>query len=505
MKTLRFILGDQLSESIGSLSDIDTEKDIVLMTEVIEENTYVRHHKHKIALILSAMRHFANQLKSKNIHVVYSKIDDPDNTGSFTSELNRVVKKYKPDRIVITEPGEWRIREKIKTWKSVTGIPVEIREDDRFLCTISEFKDWAEGRKTTRMEHFYHEMRKKTGWLMDGRKPVGGKWNYDAENRSSIHGDIIIPEPKRFRHDAITREVIHLTENRFPDHMGSLDNFGWAVTGHDARKALDYFIEHLLPQFGKYQDAMKQGDDFLFHSLLSPYLNIGLLLPKEVCLAALKNKNAPIESIEGFLRQILGWREFIRGIYWLRMPEYEKSNFLNANTPLPKFYWDGKTGMSCMREAIGSTIRNAYAHHIHRLMITGNFALLAGLSPRQVEHWYLAVYADAFEWVELPNTHGMVLHADGGHVGSKPYAASGSYINRMSNYCRNCKYNPKNAVGADACPFNFLYWNFIDRNKDKLSGNPRMAMPYRNLERMDKNKRDEMSRLAEQFISSLKS
>ncbi|WOO42098.1 cryptochrome/photolyase family protein [Rubellicoccus peritrichatus] len=506
-KTLRFVLGDQLSRSLSSLRGLDLEHDVVVMVEVHDEATYVKHHKQKIVLVLSAMRHFADSLRSEGITVDYIKLDDTGNTGSFGDELGRAILRHKAARVVVTEPGEWRVRNMMRGWAERFGLPVEILEDDRFLASHAEFENWAEGRKNLRMEFFYREMRRKNAWLMDGDKPEGGQWNYDTENRKSIPRSVRIPERRGFGQDAVTREVMIQVEKHYSDHFGDLDSFAWAVTREEALEALDYFVSNLLPSFGDYQDAMKTDEDFIFHSILSPYINIGLLEPREVCEAALdayKNGLAPIAAVEGFVRQILGWREYVRGIYWLKMPDYAKSNFLEASRPLPDFYWTGETDMNCLQQTIEATHRNAYAHHIQRLMITGNFALLAGVVPSAVEEWYLIVYADAFEWVELPNTHGMVLHADGGFLGSKPYAASGSYINRMSDYCKNCAFDPKIKLGPKACPFNYLYWNFLIRNKERLQSNPRMGMPYRTLGRMDEEKLKQIVQDSEAFLEGLK-
>lgn len=506
-KTLRFVLGDQLSRSLSSLSDLDPKHDVVLMVEVHDETTYVKHHKQKIVLVLSAMRHFAELLRAEGVAVDYVRLDDKDNTGSFSDELERAVSRHKVDCVVVTEPGEWRVWEMMQSWSDRFRFPIEIREDDRFFASHAEFKSWAEGRKSLRMEFFYREMRRKNNWLMDGDQPEGGQWNYDAENRKALPKNVSVPERRGFEPDDITKEVMKLVDKRFEDHFGDLGSFAWAVTRDDALEALDYFISNLLPSFGDYQDAMKAGEDFIFHSILSPYINIGLLEPREVCETALhayENESIPISAVEGFVRQILGWREYIRGIYWLKMPEYVESNFLEASRPLPEFYWTGETEMRCLRETIEGTRRNAYAHHIQRLMITGNFALLAGVAPSAVEEWYLVVYADAFEWVELPNTHGMVLHADGGLLGSKPYAASGAYINRMSDYCKGCAFDPKVKLGPQACPFNYLYWYFLITNEERLKSNPRMGMPYRNLGRMDEEKREQIIKDAEAFLDGLK-
>jgi len=506
MTTLTLVLGDQLSRSLSALRDIDRDRDVVLMVEVHDETTYVRHHKQKIALVLAAMRHFAEALRAEGIRVDYVYLDDEGNTGSFTGELGRALSRHAADRIVVTKPGEWRVWEMMQHWERRFGVPVEIREDDRFLCPQAEFEAWAEGRKGLRMEFFYRFMRRKTGWLMDGDKPAGGRWNYDAENRNALPPNLTAPARRRFAPDAITRDVIALVEQRFAGHFGDVTPFGWAVTREEALEALRHFIEVGLPQFGAYQDAMKSGEAFLFHSLLSPYLNIGLLEPSEVCEAALDAYRlgaAPLPAVEGFVRQIAGWREYVRGLYWMQMPAYAQTNFFGANRPLPEFYWTAETSMKCLRETIEATRRHAYAHHIQRLMLTGNFALLAGIAPPQVEAWYLCVYADAFEWVELPNTHGMALHADGGLLGSKPYAASGAYIDRMSDYCGGCAYDPKVKLGPGACPFNVLYWYFLIINETRLKPNPRMALPYRTLARMTAERRDAIVRQAEAFLAQL--
>ena len=506
MSTLRLILGDQLSQSISSLQDYDREHDVVLMAEVADEANYVRHHKQKLVLVFSAMRHFAAELEAQSIRVDYVQLEDEGNSGSFTGEVERALQRHGCERIVVTEPGEWRVLEMMQGWEKSFGVPVEIRPDDRFLCSLSEFGDWAKGRKSLRMEFFYREMRRKTGCLMEDGKPLGERWNYDAENRKALPKGMSLPRRDRFEPDEITRGVMDLVQRRFAEHFGELDGFGWAVTRKDALEALEHFITVCLPDFGDFQDAMKSGEDFLFHSLVSPYLNIGLLLPGEVCeaaLAALERDRAPLAAVEGFLRQILGWREFVRGLYWHSMPGYADSNFLQAKRALPDFYWTGETDMNCLREAIGNTRRNAYAHHIQRLMVTGNFALLAGIEPAQVEEWYLLVYLDAFEWVELPNTHGMALFADGGVLASKPYAASGAYINRMSDHCRDCRFKPKEKLGETACPFNYLYWNFLVENEDRLRSNPRMGLAYRNLDRLDTEQKDAMREQAAHFLAEM--
>ncbi len=492
MSNLFLILGDQLSESISSLQHFNKEHDRIIMCEVAEETDYVPHHPKKIAFIFSAMRHFASELEAKGYNVIYTKLDDPDNSKSFDQEVFRFIDKFKPKRLIITEPGEFRILEKFKNWQSTLDIEVEIRVDDRFLCSTKEFNMWARGKSQLRMEFFYREMRKKHKILIDNsNKPIGGKWNYDSENREKAPNSL--KSPKRISHkkDTITLEVLELVSKNFGKNFGNLLPFHMAVTREQALKELHHFIEELLPNFGKYQDVMISNEAYLYHSLIASYLNVGLLLPLEVCkLAEAKycKGEVSLNSAEGFIRQILGWREYIRGIYWLKMPEYKEHNFLKAQRKLPNFYWGVKTNMHCISQAVSHTQEHAYSHHIQRLMITGNFALLAGIDPKEVCDWYLAVYADAFEWVELPNTLGMALFGDGGIVASKPYAASGKYINKMSNFCKSCKYDPEISVGENACPFNSLYWNFIIQHEAKFSKNNRMLYVYSTLKKMDKNK-----------------
>ena len=506
MTALRIILGDQLSLDLSALDDLDPARDVVLMMEVMEENTYVEHHKQKIVLVLAAMRHFAETLRQRGLTVDYVSLDASDNTGSFTTEIERAVTRHRPKRIVLTEPTEWRVQAMVEGWEALTGLPVEIRSDDRFFASRARFSAWASGRHGWRMEYFYREMRREHGLLMEGDLPAGGEWNYDRENRKRLAAGAVPPARRRFLPDASTREVIALVERRFPDHFGELQEFGWPVTRSDALRALGDFVEHGLPHFGDFQDAMKADAPFLYHSLLAPALNLGLLSPRETCKAAedaWRSGGAPLNAVEGFVRQILGWREYVRGVYWTLMPGYADQNALQATRDLPAFYWTGATDMRCLREAIGSTARHAYSHHIQRLMVTGNFALLAGIAPRQIERWYLAVYADAFEWVEMPNTLGMAVFADGGQMASKPYAASGAYINRMSDFCAGCTYDVKQKTGPKACPFNYLYWAFLIRQKERLSDNPRMAMPYRNLAGWPRERKAKILAEADAFLNQL--
>ena len=504
-RCLRLVLGDQLHPRLASLRDLDPERDVILMLEVADETGYVRHHKQKIAYLLAAMRHFAAERAAEGLRVDYVRLDAAGNTGSFTGELARAVARHRPERVVLTEPGEWRVEAMMRGWGETLGLPVEVREDDRFLCPRTVFSRFAERHPALRMETFYRAMRRRTGYLMREGEPVGGRWNLDRENRAPLPRDVRPPERLRFAPDATTRAVLDLVGERFAGHFGDITPFGWPVTRADALSALAHFVATALPRFGDYQDAMRAGEPFLYHALVSVPLNAGLLVPDEVCEAALEAYvagAAPLNAVEGFVRQIIGWREFVRGIYWHHGPDYAGTNHLAATRPLPWFYWSGETALNCLAQAVGDTRRHAYAHHIQRLMITGNFALLAGLAPGQVEEWYLAVYADAYEWVELPNTHGMVLFADGGIMGSKPYAASGAYIDRMSDYCRACAYDVRAKTGATACPFNLLYWDFLMRHEARLAHNPRLAMPYRTLARMTPERRATIRTDAARFLAS---
>ncbi len=503
---LILVLGDQLSPDIASLVGADRHRDRVLMAELMEEATYIRHHRKKIAFVFSAMRHFAEELGSEGWQVDYVQLDDQDSFHSFTDAVKQALELQPAERIVVTEPGEWRLLNSFKNWSEQFGIPVDILSDDRFICSRDEFAHWAQGRKQLRMEHFYREMRRKTGLLMDGQEPEGGRWNFDADNRKPARPDLFMPQPPRFTPDEITSKVLDLVAERFGTHFGDLLPFWFGTSRAHAMAALDHFIDFALPSFGDYQDAMLTNERFLYHSVLSQYINVGLLDPMVVCKraeAAYREDAAPLNAVEGFIRQIIGWREYVRGIYWLKMPDYADSNFFGHERPLPDFYWTAKTDMNCLRAAISQTKEEAYAHHIQRLMVTGNFALLASVSPRDVHEWYLAVYADAYEWVELPNTIGMSLFADGGLLGSKPYAASGNYINKMSDYCKNCSYDVKQKTGPGACPFNALYWDFLARNRAKLGSNHRLGQVYRSWDKMDADKQQAYRQSAAAFLETL--
>jgi len=499
-RQLVLVLGDQLDAKSAAFDGFDPKLDAVWMAEVAEESTHVWSHQARIALFLAAMRHFRDGLRERGVTVHYRALDDAPNAGTLAEELLVTASRLTPQKLIVVQPGEWRLEQSLQTAARQLGVELEIRPDRHFLSSREEFAAHAKGRKQLRMEFFYREMRRKHDVLMDGDEPVGGAWNFDADNRESFgkSGPGEVPQPIGFPPDEITREVLALVPKHFAKHPGSLAHFDWPVTPEQARLALLDFIKHRLPNFGKYEDAMwssgggRFAQPYLFHSRLSAAMNLKLLDPREVVAAAAeayRKGRAPLASVEGFIRQILGWREFVRGIYWHFMPGYRELNALNAREPLPDFYWTGKTEMNCLREVIGQTLDLGYAHHIQRLMVTGLFSLLLGVKPQAVHEWYLAMYVDAVEWVELPNTLGMSQHGDGGLMASKPYVASGKYIERMSNYCAGCRFDPGKSTGDDACPFTTLYWDFLLRHEKFLAKNQRMTMQLKNLARLDAPKR----------------
>ena len=500
---LVLVLGDQLSEGLASLRAADKGHDIVVMAEVLEEGRYVPHHPKKIALVLAAMRKFARHLRDAGWTVSYTKLDDPLNTQTIPGELIRYSQTHGTTQVLATEPGEWRLIQ------SLTKVPLDVTlmEDDRFIATHAEFQAWAKGRKSLRMEYFYRDMRRKTGLLMEDGAPMGGQWNFDHDNRKRPPADLQPYPPKQFAPDEIVEDVLDLVDRTFKAHFGSLKPFSFATDRAQARAQLDQFINYALPNFGDYQDAMLRSEPFLYHALVSTSLNIGLLDPLEICKAVetsyLERDDIPLNAAEGFIRQVIGWREYVRGIYFLEGPGYTTRNSLQHQRPLPDFYWSGDTKMRCMQECIRQTEDHAYAHHIQRLMVTGNFALLAGIVPDAVHQWYLSVYADAFEWVEAPNTIGMSQFADGGVFASKPYVSSGAYINKMSDYCKSCAYSVTAKTGDAACPFNLLYWHFLLRHEATFSQNPRMANMYRTLYRMDASRRETVLEDANALLSRL--
>lgn len=471
------------------------------MAEVMNESEHVWNHKQRIVLFLSAMRHFRDELNDAGIRVEYTRLDERKKTETFSERLGIDLRRLRPRTVRAIRPGAWRILDMLEQRCAAENIPLELSEDLHFYTTPEDFRNHAENRKTLRMEYFYREQRKRFDVLMNAGKPVGGDWNYDQQNRESF-GRKGPPSPgagPEVKPDRITEEVMELVEKQFGTHPGTLDTFAWPVTRKQAKDALQDFIRNRLPNFGRFQDAMWMDEPWLYHSWISSSLNLKLLNPREAVDAAEtagRNGTVPLAAAEGFIRQILGWREYVRGIYWTRMPDYLELNTLEANEPLPDFYWTGKTELNCLRQVIGQTLKNGYAHHIQRLMVTGLYALLLGVDPKRVHEWYLAVYVDAVEWVELPNTLGMSQYGDGGLMASKPYIATGSYINRMSNYCSGCPKNPKEKAGETACPFTTLYWDFLIHHQDTLKNNRRMTLQLRNLEKLNSGERSAVSKAA---------
>ena len=495
LRDLVIVLGDQLDANASAFDGFDPAQDAVWMAEVAEESEHVWSGKPRIALFLSAMRHFAQALREAGRPLHYTRLEQPDNHGSLAMQLQADIARLRPARLVMTAPGEWRVLEALRAVAQAGGLTLDIREDRHFYGSVREFAAHARGRKTLRMEYFYREQRRRHGVLMRDGEPEGGQWNYDAENRESFGaaGPGAVPSRAVFPPDAITREVIALVEARFPAHPGSLRDFAWPVSRAQALIALERFIAERLPLFGRYQDAMWPGDPWLYHAQISAALNLKLLDPREAvdaAVAAFHAGAAPLPSVEGFVRQILGWREYVRGIYWTRMPGYGELNALQAQAELPAWYWTGETDLACLRDTLEQTLAHGYANHIQRLMVTGLYALLLGVEPAQIHAWFLAVHVDAVEWVELPNTLGMSQYADGGLMASKPYVATGRYIQRMSPHCQGCRYRPDQSVGERACPFTTLYWDFLLRHEGEMAGNPRMALQVRNLARLDEAQRD---------------
>jgi deoxyribodipyrimidine photolyase-related protein len=505
--TVALVLGDQLTLRNPALATLDRSRDTVLMIEAPGEATHVRSHKARIALFLSAMRHFAATLTDAGYRLRYVDLEEPG-PSSLPERLARTLTSLGAGTLVVCEPGEWRLDAAIRQVCGRAGIALRVLPDPHFLASREAFSQWAGNARSLRMEFFYRFMRRQTGILMRDGQPEHGRWNFDQENRAGLgrRGPGAVPSPPRFAPDTVTLEVLSLVERRFTDHPGELAAFAWPVTREQALAALRDFVEHRLRDFGRHQDAMWSGEPFLWHSLLASSLNLKLLDPGEVIETALEayRRNAlPIASVEGFIRQILGWREFIRGVYWRCMPELARANHYGHRRPLPGWYWTGATHMRCMSAAIGQTLAHGYAHHIQRLMLTGNFALLAEIDPGQVHEWYLAVYVDAVEWVELPNTLGMALFADGGGFTSKPYAASGAYVRRMSNYCDGCRYRPAQRTGSAACPLTTLYWRFLDRHEETLAANPRTALMARNVARLTAAERADIRQEGDRMLASI--
>lgn len=507
IRHLVLVLGDQLSHDNPALAGFDPACDRILMVEAPAEATHVWTHKARIALFLSAMRHFAAELAERGWPVDYLRLGEHPH-DKLEAAWRAAITQHAPAGVVVCEPGEWRLEQTLKQLGETLGLPVALRPDSHFLASRAAFQRWAGERETLLMEHFYRAMRKHHQVLMDGKEPAGGTWNFDKDNRQAFGrgGPAGLPPAPRFAPDAITRAVLASVETHFADHPGSLAHFAWPVTRADALQALTAFIRDRLPGFGAHQDAMWTDEPFLWHSLLAPALNLKLLDPREVIRAAedaWQSGHAPLAAVEGFIRQILGWREFIRGVYWRDQPGMGEANHFGHTRPLPAWFWTGETRMNCQRQVIRQTLAHGYAHHIQRLMVTGNFALLAGLSPQAVAAWFLAVYVDAVEWVELPNVAGMALYANGGRFTSKPYVASGAYIKRMSNYCSGCSYSPEVKTGPRACPVSTFYWDFLDRHADRLAANPRCTPMLKPLARMDTAERAAIRSQAEALGEAL--
>lgn len=495
IRNLVLILGDQLDHQSPALNEFDNRQDLIWMAEVAQESKHVPSSKIRTALFLSAMRHFAQAQRELGRPVLYTPLDDPDNTQTLAGELRRAIEGHQPEQVVMTEPGDYRVLKAIEDCTANHPTKLMVLTDTHFITTLEEFRSHAQGRKQLRLEYFYREVRQKTGLLMQDGQPMGGQWNFDTENRGAFDkaGPQSLPEPSFFEPDALTQEVLEIVEQRFSQHVGELSQFRWPVTRAQALQSLDRFVAERLPLFGQYQDAMWSGETWLYHSHLSSSLNLKLISPLEVARAAeqaYQRGDVPIEAAEGFIRQVIGWREYVRGIYWLQMPDYISRNALSAPEDLPSFYWTAQTDMACLQDALRQTLDHGYSHHIQRLMVTGLYALLFGVRPQAVHEWYLSVYVDAVEWVELPNTLGMSQYADDGIMASKPYAATGAYIDRMSNHCRGCRYKPKEKTGPSACPFTTLYWDFLIRHKDRLAKNPRMVMQIKNVNRLDAETQD---------------
>ena len=512
MRRLYIILGDQLDRDSlifdGIDHDVDMDNDCFWMAEVREEATHVWSHKQRIALFLSAMRHFAQELREKKLPLKYFSLTE-HNFQSLAETLSDTLVTEKPEEVWCVRPGDYRVSKSLVDACKKHGIPYKQLNDQHFLSTPHDFKLWAGEKKQLRLEYWYRELRKKHQILMEDEKnPLGGKWNYDQSNRKAFKkdGPESVPKTITWDNDSITNDVIALVNKEYPDHPGELKQLHWPVTPAQADQALDRFLDDCLSNFGDYQDAMWTDEPFLNHSLISSALNLKLLHPLHVIQKAEmyhRDKGAPLEAVEGFIRQILGWREYVRGLYWLNMPDWLEMNALNANQNLPDFYWTGDTDMTCLSQTINQTLEYGYAHHIQRLMVTGLFSLLYGVDPKQIHEWYLAVYVDAVEWVELPNTLGMSQYADNGIMASKPYIASGNYINKMSNYCKHCRFKPAKSIGEDACPFTTLFWEFLDKHSAQFKDNPRMGFMLKNLERKDDEEIAEIRSQAMAFRNSI--
>ena len=486
-KTLRLILGDQLNAQHSWFSTVNNEHTFV-MIESREEGSYAPHHIQKVVGIFSAMRQFAHSLKSQGHQLHYHKILD-STEANLRTVLASIAHQYGAERIELQEPDEWRLREDLEQLKD-EGFKITWCSSEHFISTREEFEGLFEGKKTFLMETFYRALRRRTGILMDMGQPAGGKWNYDAQNRKKLPKNHLPPPPFVPSTDVST-ELKDALAAQLPT-IGKLENpkhFYWPTTPTQAWEIFDHWLQYGLPSFGDYQDALTTKSWSLYHSRISFALNTKMIQPLEVCQRVeahyRANPEIALNAVEGFIRQILGWREFMCCVYWHRMPEFADENFFGFDRKLPQWFWNGDTKMKCLSHTIGQSLNHGYAHHIQRLMVTGNFALLAGIDPDEVDLWYLGIYIDAFEWVEITNTRGMSQYADGGWIATKPYVSSANYMKKMGDYCDQCFYNPKTKTEDDSCPFNALYWNFFDSQRDKLQSNFRLGMVYRTYDKMN--------------------
>lgn len=505
--TLRLILGDQLNSN-HSWFKRKNQNVLYFIAEMRQETDYVTHHIQKIVGFFSAMRNFSEELKNEGHNVEYWTLDDEDNTQNLSENLNYLIEKHSIDKFEYLLPDEYRLDQQLKEFCSKLDISSEAFDTEHFYTKRDELAQFFEGKKQLVMEYFYRHMRKKHHILMANDKdPEGGKWNFDKLNRNKWNGEPNIPEALTFKKDV--SKLVALIKNEGIKYIGEIDekNFPWPTNRKESLELLQHFCDNLLIYFGDYQDAMDPNEKYLFHSRLSFSMNTKMLSPKEVIDKVIEswrqNKDdIHISQVEGFVRQILGWREYMRGMYWKEMPEYESKNELNCINPLPDFYWTGDTKMDCLSYAISQSLENAYAHHIQRLMITGNYALLTQSNPDEVDAWYLGIYIDALQWVEITNTRGMSQWADGGIIATKPYVSSGSYINKMSNYCKDCHYKVSKKTEDDACPFNALYWNFLSEKEKHFKDNQRMAMMLSMLHKMDKDLLTKYQKRAQHIIEN---
>ncbi len=505
--TLRLILGDQLNREHSWYKNINPDV-LYVMMEIRQETDYVVHHVQKIIAFFTAMRAFSNYLKDAGHDVIYIKLDDTRNTQSLTQNLARLIDEHTITNFEYQLPDEYRLDEQLKNFCASLPISTGVSDTEHFMSTRPALDEFFVGKKTFLMESFYRMMRKRYKILMEGNEPLTGQWNYDAENRKKLPTAHLPIEPLLFEKDVT--EMYDLITRQSIKTIGKINpcNFIWATTREEALILLDYFLKYSLPNFGIYEDAMSVKSWSVYHSRLSFCLNVKLLAPLEIVQHAIAywkqhQITITIAQIEGFVRQIIGWREYMRGIYWSQMPAFATLNYFEHDRKLPEYFWTGNTNMNCMKHAINQSLDFAYAHHIQRLMITGNFALLAGISPDALDEWYLGIYIDAIEWVEITNTRGMSQFADGGIVGTKPYVSSANYIDKMSDYCSTCYYDKTKKTGPRACPFNSLYWHFYNRHEEKLSRNPRIGMAYNIWKKMAPEQQQEILEQAENYLAHI--